>query len=117
MSEQSPLAVIQGMVAAINAHDIDAQVACFHPNYRSRLPAHPAENFTGSDQVRRNWTALLEAMPGLHVDIEGYAVNGADVWTELHVHGTRDDGTAFEVRDVTITTAVDGRITAGRQGI
>lgn len=65
-------------------------------------------------EIGWNWTALLEAMPDLRVDIEGYAVNGADVWTELHVHGTRDDGTAFEVRGVTITTVVDGRITAGR---
>lgn len=114
MDSNDPLAVVRRMVAAINAHDIDAQVACFHTDYRSRLPAHPSENFTGSDQVRRNWTALVEAVPDLRVDIEAHAVDGPDVWTELHVYGTRDDGTAFDTRGVIITTVVDGRIGAGR---
>lgn len=114
MNVNDPLSVVQRMVAAINAHDVASQVRWFHPRYESRLPAHPSENFKGSDQVRRNWTALIEAVPDLRADIEGHAVNGPEVWIELHVHGRREDGTAFDVRGVTITTVVRGRITAGR---
>jgi hypothetical protein len=43
MTDTDALSVVQSMVGAINAHDVDAQVAHFHPSYESRQPAHPPE--------------------------------------------------------------------------
>lgn len=114
MSEPDPLSVFQKVVDAINAHDVETQVSYFYPDYESRLPCHPSENFTGNDQVRKNWSALMEAVPDLRLDLERWAVNGSEVWTELHVYGTRTDGSPFDVRGVTIVTIEGGVITKGR---
>ena len=35
------------VLAAMNAHDIDAFVACFATDYRSEQPAHPDRAFSG----------------------------------------------------------------------
>jgi hypothetical protein len=43
---------------AMNAHDLEAHVACFREDYRSEQPAHPARTFTGREQVRENWSKL-----------------------------------------------------------
>lgn len=64
--------------------------------------------------MRRNWATLVQAVPDLRVDIERWAVDGTQVWTEVHVHGHRTDGSLLDVCGVTITTVDDGLITAGR---
>ena len=46
---------------AQNRHDLDAFLACFDSDYRSDQPVHPDRAFTGSEQVRRNWAAVLMA--------------------------------------------------------
>jgi hypothetical protein len=102
------------MVGAINDHDIDAQVAHFHPDYDSVQPSHPSENFMGRDQVHKNWSTLMETVPDLRVDIERWAVNGPEAWTELHVHGRRLNGAPLDIRGVIITTVDDGLIVSGR---
>jgi ketosteroid isomerase-like protein len=56
-------AVVRRLQAATNAHDLDALVACFAPDYLSEIPAHPARSFRGSEQVRRNWTQILAGVP------------------------------------------------------
>jgi ketosteroid isomerase-like protein len=56
-------AVSERLVQAMNAHDLDAQVACFREDYRSEQPAHPARTFTGREQVRQNWSKLLRVQP------------------------------------------------------
>src|SRR4051812_12077791 len=47
------------LLAAMNAHDVDAFVDCFAPDYRSEQPAHPGRAFEGSDKVRENWTSVF----------------------------------------------------------
>jgi ketosteroid isomerase-like protein len=44
--------VIDRLTAAQNAHDLEGMLACFHEDYRSEQPLHPARNFQGRDQVR-----------------------------------------------------------------
>ena len=54
--------VTNRLLAAMNAHDLDAFVACFAPNYHSEQPAHPSRAFDGSDKVRENWTSVFAGM-------------------------------------------------------
>jgi hypothetical protein len=61
-----PLTVAERMIEATNAHDLEAMLACFHQDYRSEQPVHPARTFQGIDQVRKNWLSLLEAVPDIH---------------------------------------------------
>jgi len=61
-----PRDVTDRLTAAQNAHDLEAMLACFHEDYRSEQPMFPARAFQGIDQVRKNWSALLESIPDLH---------------------------------------------------
>jgi hypothetical protein len=64
-ADQSPVAVVQRLLEAINAHDLEAMVACFADDYVNEWPAHPQRGFRGSQQVRRNWSQLFAGVPDL----------------------------------------------------
>ena len=113
-SETDPSAVVQRVLVATNAHDIDAIVACFAPDYRNETPAHPARNFVGNEQVRLNWMQILAAVPDVSTEIVTSAVSGKMVWTEWEHRGTRRDGTAHLMRGVVIFGVADGLIASAR---
>ena len=79
-----PLAVYARLVDAQNAQDLDAMLECFDPAYRSEQPPHPARAFTGTDQVRKNWSALLAAVPDFHADVLRTAATADTVWAVLY---------------------------------
>ena len=109
-----PRAVIERLVRAQNAHDIDAFVACFDPGYRSDQPAHPARSFEGSDQVRTNWSSLFETMPDFLAELLSFAEEAERIWAEWRWTGTQADGSPFEWRGVTLFGVRDDRIAWGR---
>lgn len=106
-------AVIERLREATNAHEIAAIVACFAPDYHNETPLHPSRGFVGREQVRRNWTEILAAIPDLSTDIIASVSAGNTVWSEWEHRGTRADGSqhlmrgviVFEVRDDVIATA------------
>ena len=106
--------ILSELVAATNAHDLDALVACFAPDYRNETPAHPSRSFTGSEQVRLNWTRMFDAIPDLRAEVTQSAVDGGVAWTEWELSGTRRDGTEHLMRGVMIFTAADGVFTSVR---
>ena len=61
--------VTNRLLAAMNAHDLDAFVACFAPNYHSEQPAHPSRAFDGSDKVRENWTSVFAGVPDFNAEL------------------------------------------------
>ena len=103
-----PAAIVRTLQGATNAHDLDAIVACFAPDYRNETPVHPARGFTGNDQVRRNWTQLLGAIPDLCAEVVALAVSGTTVWSEWEHRGTRPDGTGHLMRGVIVFTVDAG---------
>lgn len=109
-----PLTLHERLVRAQNAHDLEGMLACFDPGYRSEQPTHPARAFTGTDQVRKNWSALLAAIPDFRADVLRTAVNGETLWTEAHWSGTKADGSPLDEMIVTIFGVRDGRIAWGR---
>jgi ketosteroid isomerase-like protein len=88
----TPTAVVERLYRAVNTHHLDAIVACFAPDYRNQTPAHPSRGFTGREQVRRNWTQILSAVPDLRATVNRLAVDGDQVWIEAEHAGTRADG-------------------------
>jgi ketosteroid isomerase-like protein len=109
-SDQSPVAVVQRLLEAINAHDLEAMVACFADDYVNEWPAHPQRGFRGSQQVRRNWSQLFAGVPDLRARLPRMTVDGDTVWTEWDLAGTRQDGAAFLMRGVSIFGVADGRL-------
>lgn len=98
----SPMATIDRLVRATNAHDLEALVDCFEPGYRNETPAHPARGFTGRDQVRANWLQMFAAVPDVHASVLRSAVAGDTAWTEWEMTGTRRDGIAHLMRGVIV---------------
>jgi ketosteroid isomerase-like protein len=109
-----PRAWIDRLTAAQNAHDLEAMLACFHEDYRSEQPLFPARAFRGIQQVRANWSALLEGVSDFEAEISRSAVDGDTVFVEIHWTGTKADGTPLDERGVIIMGIRDDRIAWGR---
>jgi ketosteroid isomerase-like protein len=106
--------VATALAQALNAHDIDAFVSLFAPDYDSRQPAHPDRTFRGSDQVRANWTAMFSGMPDFGAELISTAVEGDAVWSEWRWHGTHQDGSPLDMAGVMICGIRDGQIAWAR---
>lgn len=108
------MSVIERLNTAMNAHDLDAMVECFHPDYRSTFPAHPSRAFRGREQVRKNWGHIFETVPDYRSDLLRQTCDGDLVWTEWDWHGTQRDGTKVQFKGVVIFELRNDRIAAGR---
>jgi ketosteroid isomerase-like protein len=109
-ADQGPAAVVARLLAAINAHDLEAMVACFADDYVNEWPAHPQRGFQGRAQVRQNWRQIFAGVPDLRARLPRMVVDGDTVWTEWDIAGTRGDGAAFLMRGVSIFGVADGRL-------
>jgi ketosteroid isomerase-like protein len=109
-----PRVTIDRLIQATNAHDVAGIVACFAEDYALVCPPHPARSFRGSEQVRRNWTQILAGVPDLTARLVASAVDGASIWTEWEMVGTRRDQGAFRMRGVFVFGVDDDRIRWGR---
>ena len=106
--------VVDRLVVAVNAHDLDAVADLVHEDYRSEQPAHPGRAFAGRAQMLANWAAMLAGIPDFHAEICRSVQDGDTTWTEWRWSGTRSDGLAFEMRGVTLFEVTDGQVVAGR---
>ena len=93
---------VDRLVAATNAHDVEALVACFAEDYRNVTPVHPSRGFSGREQVRRNWEQIFAAVPDIRTDVVACVVDGPTVWTQWEMRGTRADGTLHQMAGVVI---------------
>jgi ketosteroid isomerase-like protein len=109
-----PRALMHRLTAAQNAHDLEGMLACFHDDYRSEQPLFPTRTFQGIDQVRANWSALLDAIPDFRAETLCSAVDGDTVFVEVHWTGTKADGSPLDERGVLITSIRDDRIAWAR---
>jgi hypothetical protein len=95
-------AFLTRLLEATNAHDLERIVECFTPEYVNRTPCHPARGFVGTDQVRRNWAAILAGVPDLVATVVAESTSGDQVWSEWEMRGTRRDHAAHLMRGVMI---------------
>ena len=102
------------LLAACNAHDVDALVDCFADDYVNETPAHPGRGFHGREQVRHNWTSIFAGVPNIQVRLVRAAIDGPTLWAEMAMDGNRRDGTRHGTRGVVIFTIGHGRATHAR---
>lgn len=102
--------VSERLRGAVERKDVDAFVACFHEDYRSEQPAHPQRGFGGSQQVRKNWAAIMRDVPDVRFEVLRRAYDEDTEWVECRIHGTRSDGSALDVCGVIIQGIRDDRI-------
>ncbi len=108
------LEVVDRLVAATNAHDIDALVDCFAPEYVNQTPAHPQRGFSGREQVHRNWVSIFGGVPDISARLIASAIDGSQAWTEWEMSGTRRDGAPHAMAGVIIFGVHDGHIVSAR---
>lgn len=107
---ERPDTVVERLRAAINAHDLEAMVACFADDFVNETPVHPQRGFQGNQQVRRNWSQIFAGVPDLRARAPRMAIDGSTVWTEWEMSGTRRDGADFLMRGVSIFGVTEGRL-------
>jgi ketosteroid isomerase-like protein len=101
-------AMVDRLLHATNAHDVDGVVACFAEDYENETPIHPARSFRGREQVRSNWEQIFAFVPDLHAEVRASAIDEETAWTEWEMTGTRRDGTAHHMRGVVVFGVRDG---------
>ena len=106
--------VAERLLAAMNAHDLDAFADCFAEDYDSRQPAHPDRAFRGRDQARSNWAAIFEGVPDFSAELVREDAAGDVEWSEWSWHGTHADGSALEMAGVIVGGVHDGRLAWAR---
>ena len=99
---------------AMNAHDLEAFLDCFHEDYRSEQPAHPGRGFGGREQVRANWSAIFAGVPDFSARLLGHCQDEDREWSEWRWTGTRTDAGGLDMTGVLVLGVRDGRIAWGR---
>ena len=101
-------ALLERLAVAVNSHDLGALVGCFAPGYRNETPAHPAQGFTGRDQVRRNWEQIFTFVPDITARVLRSCADGGVVWSEWEMTGTRRDHSVHQMAGVIVFGVRDG---------
>src|SRR5689334_16003996 len=103
------------LLSAMNAHDLNAFVACFAVDYESQQPAHPSRAFRGSDQVRKNWEGVFAGVPDFTAELvlSATADDGIEVG-EWRWQGTHTDGSPFGMQGVIVARVQNNQIAWGR---
>jgi ketosteroid isomerase-like protein len=107
-------ALLKRLAAAVNSHDLDALAGCFAPGYRNETPAHPAQGFTGRDQVQRNWEQIFTFVPDITARVLRSRADGDIVWSEWEMTGTRPNGSVHQMAGVIVFGIGDGSFTWAR---
>ena len=106
--------LVERLHAAMNAHDIDAFVACFAEDYDSAQPAHPDRAFRGREQVRANWSAVFTGVPDFRAELVRVDAVGDTVWSEWRWEGKQTDGARLDMAGVIVLGVRDDRIAWAR---
>jgi ketosteroid isomerase-like protein len=100
--------LVRRIQQATNEHDLESLVGCFNERYKSEMPVHPARDFQGRDQVRKNWVQIFAAVPNLESRLVRSCATADTAWAEWEWTGTRRDGAPHLMRGVTILGLEDG---------
>ncbi len=108
------MCVAERLRDAMNAHDLEAFLDCFHEDYKSEQPAHPGRGFGGREQVRANWSSIFQGVPDFAAELLGHTHDEAQEWSEWRWTGTRQDDSALNAAGVIVSGVVGGRIAWAR---
>ena len=113
-SAEAGAVLLERLAGAVNDHDLDALVGCFAPGYRNETPAHPAQGFTGRDQVRRNWEQIFAFVPDITARVLRSCADAGVVWSEWEMAGTRRDHSVHQMAGVIVFGVRDGQFSWAR---
>src|SRR5260370_4796 len=117
MSMEGPGATVERLLQATNAHDLERLVACFADDYRNETPVHPARDFQGRAQVRRNWEQIFAFVPDIRAEMGSSVApcpSHLPLGPKCEMRGTRRDGTAHLMRGSIVFGVADAVISWAR---
>jgi ketosteroid isomerase-like protein len=76
--------VVDRLVVAVNAHDLDVVADLLHEDYRSEHPAHPGRAFDGRAQMLASWAAMFAGIPD-------FCLPTADAIKSAHARGVTSE--------------------------
>ena len=106
--------VLQEVLDAFNAHDLDLIMSFFADDCVMDMPHGPGPGgrlLVGKDEVREGIRSRLDGIPDIHYGDERHWVcddRGVSEWT---IRGTQATGERIEVRGCDLFEFVDGKIT------
>ena len=95
------LATLKALVAAFNAHDLDAIMALFADDAVLEMPRGPdpwGRRFVGRAAVRDGLKARFEGLPDVHYGADSHYVDGDMGISQWTVTGTMKNGERIEAR-------------------
>jgi ketosteroid isomerase-like protein len=102
--------VLRQVLAAFNAHDLDAIMAHFADDCVFEAPRGPdrwGRRFVGKEAVRRGLAARFEGIPDVSYGDDGHFVSGNRGASEWTLSGTTVDGERIDVRGCDLWTFGD----------
>ena len=112
-TDQDRLTVLERMLDAFNAHDLDAIMSLFAEDcvFESPRGTEPwGRRFEGRDAVREGLGARFTTIPDVHYGDGSHFVAGDRGVSEWTLTGTTTDGVRVNVRGCDIWTFRDDRI-------
>jgi ketosteroid isomerase-like protein len=92
---------LRDLLAAFNAHDVDAVMAFFTEDCVFDMPRGPApggRRLVGIDEVRAGIRSRFEGIPDIRYEDDRHVVCGDRGVSEWTIRGTRSTGEPIEVR-------------------
>jgi len=105
--------VLQALLDAFNAHDVDAVMSFFTEDCVMDMPRGPApggRRLVGAQAVREGIRSRFEGIPDIHYGDDRHWVCGDRGVSEWTIRGTQATGEPIEVRGCDLFEFTDGRI-------
>jgi ketosteroid isomerase-like protein len=104
---------LKQLVAAFNAHDLDAVTDFFADDCEVLMPRGPGpwgHRYVGKAEVRRGLATRFEGIPDVHYGDDEHWVSGNHGVSRWTLTGTTKDGKKIEVRGCDLLEFRDGKI-------
>lgn len=107
------VATLKRLVAAFNAHDLDAVMTFFADDCELMMPRGPdpwGERFVGKAEVRKALATRFEGIPDVHYGDDHNWVSGNHAVSQWTLTGTTKDGKKITVRGCDLLEFRNGKI-------
>jgi ketosteroid isomerase-like protein len=107
------ISILDGLVEAFNAHDIDRIMTYFVEDCVLDMPRGPdphGRRYRGLDDVRRGLLTRFETTPDVHYGDAEHFVDGNTGISKWLLTGTTPAGERIEVRGCDFYTIQDGKV-------
>lgn len=98
----------------MSSGDPSEVAARFTDDYHCEVPLHPSRGFTGSEQVKQNWTGIFAHVKDHRARVLRWVQAEEFLWTEWEMTGTTAAGAPYRAGGVALITVEDEHVSAAR---